>query len=168
MVQAFFLNKVGIDADFVDPYRRGVRAAWRWRIRRSAGAIVAAEVLPGRSSSEPLVPAVRRLMGAREWRLSELAAVVVVHGPGSFKGVRVGVSAAKGLSEAGEVPVIAVSRLALLAARVEGKAPVFAVLDAGRGEFYVGEYVGRAMGARDVGAWGGRDGDSGGRRGGGE
>ena len=107
-----------------------------------AGAIVAAEVLPGRSSSERLVPAVRRLMGAREWRLSELAAVVVVHGPGSFTGVRVGVSAAKGLSEAGGVPVIAVSRLALLAARVEGKASVFAVLDAGRGEFYVGEYVG--------------------------
>jgi tRNA threonylcarbamoyladenosine biosynthesis protein TsaB len=46
----------------------------------------------------------------------ELAAVVVVHGPGSFTGVRVGLSAAKGLSEAGGVPLVAVSRLALLAA----------------------------------------------------
>ena len=107
-------------------------------------AIVAAEVLPGRTSSERLVPAVRRLMEACGWRLNELAAVVVVHGPGSFTGVRVGLSAAKGLSEAGGVPLIAVSRLALLAACADGGGgPVHAVLDAGRGEFYYGEYVGR-------------------------
>jgi tRNA threonylcarbamoyladenosine biosynthesis protein TsaB len=107
-------------------------------------AIVATEVLPGRTSSERLVPSVRRLMEARGWRLSELAAVVVVHGPGSFTGVRVGLSAAKGLSEAGGIPLIAVSRLALLAAGVDaGGGPMHAVLDAGRGEFYYGEYVGR-------------------------
>ena len=120
-------------------------------------AVVATEVLPGRTSSERLVPAVRRLMNAHAWKLSELAAVVVVHGPGSFTGVRVGLSAAKGLSEAGGVPLIAVSRLALLAACVDGKQkPVHAVLDAGRGEFYYGEYVGRRcvrevlMGAENV------------------
>ena len=105
--------------------------------------IVAMEVLPGRSSSELLVPAVRGLMEARGWRLGELVAVVVVHGPGSFTGVRVGLSAAKGLSEAGGVPLIAVSRLALLASRIDGVGgPVHAVLDAGRGEFYYGEYAG--------------------------
>ena len=105
--------------------------------------IVAAEVLPGRTSSERLVPAVRRLMGGLGWKLSELAAVVVVHGPGSFTGVRVGVSAAKGFSEAGGVPLIAISRLALLAASVDGGGgPMHSVLDAGRGEFYFGEYVG--------------------------
>ena len=111
----------------------------------AAQTIVATEMLPGRTSSERLVPAVRRLMAASGWKLSELAAVVVVHGPGSFTGVRVGVSAAKGLSEAGSVPLIAVSRLALLAGSVGdvGQA-VHAVLDAGRGEFYYGEYVGRS------------------------
>ena len=106
--------------------------------------IVAMEMLPGRSSSERLVPAVRRLMETRGWRLGELAAVVVVHGPGSFTGVRVGLSAAKGLSEAGRVPLVAVSRLALLANCVDGGGEaVHAVLDAGRGEFYYGEYAGR-------------------------
>jgi tRNA threonylcarbamoyladenosine biosynthesis protein TsaB len=106
-----------------------------------AEAIVASEVLPGRTSSERLVPAVRRLMEDTGFRLRELAAVVVVHGPGSFTGVRVGLSAAKGLSEAGSVPLIAVSRLALLAA-CGGEGRVHAVLDAGRGEFYYGEYEG--------------------------
>jgi tRNA threonylcarbamoyladenosine biosynthesis protein TsaB len=109
-----------------------------------AEAVVGQEVLPGRSSSERLVPAVRGLLEARGWRLEELAAIVVVHGPGSFTGVRVGLSAAKGLSEAGGVPLVAVSRLALLAASAGvGDATVYAVLDAGRGEFYLGEYVGR-------------------------
>jgi tRNA threonylcarbamoyladenosine biosynthesis protein TsaB len=110
----------------------------------AAQAIVAMEMLPGRSSSERLVPAVRRLMEERGWKLGELAAVVVVDGPGSFTGVRVGLSAAKGLSDASGVGLIAVSRLALLAAGVDGGGgPVHAVLDAGRGEFYYGEYVGR-------------------------
>ena len=105
--------------------------------------IVSAEVLPGRSSSERLVPAVRRLMESQGWSLRDLKAVVVVHGPGSFTGVRVGLSAAKGLSEAGGVPLIAISRLGLLAASSgEGDKTVHAVLDAGRGEFYYGEYCG--------------------------
>lgn len=107
-----------------------------------ADAVVAMEVLPGRTASERLVPAVRRVMETCGWRLCDLTAVVVVHGPGSFTGVRVGLSAAKGLSEAGGVPLIAVSRLALLAAG-GGDGVVYAVLDAGRGEFYCGEYLGR-------------------------
>jgi len=125
----------------------------------AAEALVAREVLPGRSSSERLVPAVRRLLDGLGWRLGELAAVVVVHGPGSFTGVRVGVSEAKGFSEAGGVGLIAVSRLALLAAGVDGgRGPVHAVLDAGRGEIYYGEYLrGRClrealMGGKDVAA----------------
>jgi tRNA threonylcarbamoyladenosine biosynthesis protein TsaB len=122
-----------------------------------APAIVATEVMPGRTSSERLIPTVRRLIGERGWTLKELAAVVVVHGPGSFTGVRVGLSAAKGLSEAAGVPLIAVSRLALLADCLDGEnGPIHAVLDAGRGEFYLGEYVGRRclreglMGVEDV------------------
>ena len=103
------------------------------------------EALPGRSASERLVSVVRRLMEAAGWRLSDLTAVVVVDGPGSFTGVRVGLSAAKGLCEAGGVPLITVSRLALLASAIESEGTVHAVLDAGRGEFYHGEYVGQRM-----------------------
>jgi tRNA threonylcarbamoyladenosine biosynthesis protein TsaB len=104
----------------------------------NASEVVAVEVLPGRSASERLVPVVRAMMEAQEWVLGDLAAIVVVHGPGSFTGVRVGLSAAKGLSEASGVPLVAVSRLAVLA---RGAGQVCAALDAGRGEFYFGEYL---------------------------
>lgn len=107
--------------------------------------VVASELLPGRSASERLVPAVRRLMEIAGWKLNDLTAVVVVDGPGSFTGVRVGMSAAKGLCEAGGVPLIAVSRLALVASAIGTEGTVHALLDAGRGEFYHGEYAGRRM-----------------------
>jgi tRNA threonylcarbamoyladenosine biosynthesis protein TsaB len=119
--------------------------------------VVGTEVMPGKTSSELLVPAVRRLMQKCGWIPQDLDAVVVVHGPGTFTGIRVGVSAAKGLSEAAGVPLIAVSRLELLAAAAETRnGRVYAVLDAGRGEFYLGEYLNgeclreRLMGNQDV------------------
>lgn len=104
--------------------------------------IIASEILPGRTSSERLVPTVLQLLKTAGLPLAALTAIAVVHGPGSFTGVRIGLSAAKGLSEAAGVPLIAVSRLALLAAH-GSEGTTHAVLDAGRGEFYYGEYAGR-------------------------
>ena len=118
-------------------------------------AIVAFASLPGRTASERLVPTIKQLVSGSETNLQSagnlpsLEAVVVVHGPGSFTGVRVGLSAAKGLCDALALPLIAISRLAVLAslAQVASLAqgslstPVRALLDAGRGEFYSGVYV---------------------------
>ncbi|HXE07217.1 MAG TPA: tRNA (adenosine(37)-N6)-threonylcarbamoyltransferase complex dimerization subunit type 1 TsaB [Acidobacteriaceae bacterium] len=102
--------------------------------------------LPGRSASEKLVAAVRELARESGIELRELGAIAIVNGPGSFTGVRVGLSAAKGFCEALNVPLILISRLAVLAsASAAGpETHAFAVLDAGRQEFYVGEYLGGA------------------------
>jgi tRNA threonylcarbamoyladenosine biosynthesis protein TsaB len=101
--------------------------------------VIAQEALPGRGTSETLMPAIRRILAETGWKLAELDALGVVNGPGSFTGVRVGLSAAKGLCEAAGLGMIAVSRLALLATVSEREQAV-AVLDAGRGEFYCGVY----------------------------
>ena len=103
-------------------------------------AVLAVELLPGRSSSETLLPAVQRLMEARDWRVRDLAGIAVVVGPGSFTGVRVGLSAAKGLCEAGGVGLVAMSRLAQVAAAIAEEGDVLAVLDAGRSEYFCGVY----------------------------
>jgi tRNA threonylcarbamoyladenosine biosynthesis protein TsaB len=73
--------------------------------------------LEGRTYSATLVSGVEGLLTRYGVKLSEVGAIVVVHGPGSFTGIRVGVSAVKGLAEPGEIPVVAVSRLGVLAAK---------------------------------------------------
>jgi tRNA threonylcarbamoyladenosine biosynthesis protein TsaB len=110
--------------------------------------LVGSASLPGRTASERLVPTIKELAASSGVGLQSLEAIAVVHGPGSFTGVRVGLSAAKGLCEALSLPLIAISRLAVLAslAKVVGvdgqpyAERVHALLDAGRGEFYCGLY----------------------------
>ena len=104
---------------------------------------LAGATLPGRSAAERLVPTIQALVAGSGLSLGQLDAVAVVHGPGSFTGERVGLSAAKGLCHALNLPLVAISRLAVLA-RLSGAspaAPVRALLDAGRGEFYSGLYA---------------------------
>jgi tRNA threonylcarbamoyladenosine biosynthesis protein TsaB len=95
--------------------------------------------LAGKTYAAVLIPRIGDLLAAAGARLADLDAIIIVHGPGSFTGVRVGVSAAKGLAEVSGRPLIAISRLALLS-RGSGGSSAFAVLDAGRREYYLGEY----------------------------
>ncbi len=87
--------------------------------------------------------------------LNDLGGIVAVNGPGSFTGVRVGLSAVKGLAEGAQIPVVAISRLQVLS-RKSG-VPSCA-LDAHRGEVYLRlEELGRAprellAGERDLAA----------------
>ena len=59
---------------------------------------------------------------------------MAVNGPGSFTGVRVGLSAVKGLAEPAQIPVVAISRLLVLS-RKSGVPS--SALDAHRGEVYL-------------------------------
>jgi tRNA threonylcarbamoyladenosine biosynthesis protein TsaB len=106
-----------------------------------ATGIVARHTLAERSAAADLLAAVRKLLAEKQIALNDLDGIAVVHGPGSFTGVRIGVSAAKGLSEGSGKPLIAISRLAVLASLCPSER-VHPVLDAGRGEFYVGTYRG--------------------------
>src|SRR5580692_652144 len=90
--------------------------------------------LAGRTYSATLVSAVADLLSSDGLELRNLDAIVVVNGPGSFTGVRVGVSAAKGLAQGAGIPVVAISRLEVLS-RKSGVPS--AALDAHRGEVYL-------------------------------
>jgi tRNA threonylcarbamoyladenosine biosynthesis protein TsaB len=67
----------------------------------------------------------------------DLAAVAVSMGPGSYTGLRIGVSAAKGLCYALSIPLIAVDTLELLARKVNvGEGFIIPMIDARRMEAY--------------------------------
>ena len=103
---------------------------------KGTGSILAETTLAGKTYSAQFVPEVSAMLTGKSVSVHDLEAIAVVNGPGSFTGVRIGVSSAKGLSEALGIPLLAVSRLAVLAWKggVEASA-----LDASRGEFYIRE-----------------------------
>jgi tRNA threonylcarbamoyladenosine biosynthesis protein TsaB len=90
--------------------------------------------LAGRTYSATLISAIAELLGMAGAKLGDLDGIIVVNGPGSFTGVRVGVSATKGLAQGREIPVVALSRLEVLS-RKSGVPS--AALDAHRGEVYL-------------------------------
>lgn len=86
--------------------------------------------------------AIQELMTETALSFSELQAVGVVDGPGSYTGMRVGLSAAKGICYAHNIPLITVSSLQLLAGSVAEQATdlILALIDARRQEVYAGLY----------------------------
>ena len=91
--------------------------------------------MPGGELSVFLVQGIAELLAGLG--VAALSGIVVVAGPGSFTGIRIGLAAVKAIAEARGLPVATVSRLALLAKL--GQAPC-SVLDAHRGQFYCGMY----------------------------
>lgn len=72
---------------------------------------------------------------------SEIDAVAVTIGPGSFTGLRIGLSAAKGLCLAHGSSLVTIPTLEVLAGRLPfSRHPICAMLDARRGEVYAGLY----------------------------
>lgn len=109
-------------------------------IALSSGGEVVAELTwrLGNSHAEELVPSIDYLL--RKVRISpqELRAVFVARGPGSFNGLRVGISTAKGFAFALGIPVAGVSTLEVEAyAFAHTGLPICAVHNAGRGELAV-------------------------------
>jgi tRNA threonylcarbamoyladenosine biosynthesis protein TsaB len=104
--------------------------------RLAAGSveILGETVLEGRTYSALLTGAIAQLVEQAGAQMRDLRGIVVVNGPGSFTGVRVGVSTAKGLADGLEIPVVALSRLEVLAHKADAQA---AALDAHRDEVYL-------------------------------
>jgi tRNA threonylcarbamoyladenosine biosynthesis protein TsaB len=89
-----------------------------------------------------LHPAIKRLMDDNRKKFSDLGAVAVTEGPGSYTGLRVGMAAAKGLAFATNKPLITVSSLEAIAAsaiQIQSKPARFnycAMIDARRQEVF--------------------------------
>lgn len=94
-----------------------------------------------RASLTHLFPALMRLLQSADRTISDVDAVVVGRGPGSFTGVRIGVSAAKGIAQGRGVPLYGVNTLDAVAERFAGRQGLVGVVgDAMRREVYPALY----------------------------
>lgn len=92
-----------------------------------------------RKHAEHLLPMIHKLLDPHGLTLATLDGIVVDIGPGSFTGIRTGISMAQGFALALELPlypVVSLAALALDALAAGAKAPVLVVQDARMGECY--------------------------------
>ena len=101
--------------------------------------IVEVLALVGGNFSAQLVPQIAELLFRHGFIQRDIGGFAVATGPGSFTGLRVGLAAIKGLAEALQKPVAAVSRLEAVARAASTQGRIFAALDAGRKQAYVGD-----------------------------
>ena len=97
-----------------------------------------AEIKEPGAHAEKLLDLVDAAMKQAELRMSDLDAVAVSQGPGSYTGLRIGVSTAKGIAYGLEIPLIGINTLQAMAGsqRIVPGEFVVAVLDARRKEVY--------------------------------
>jgi tRNA threonylcarbamoyladenosine biosynthesis protein TsaB len=114
-----------------------------------------------RGHAEALIPLVERVLKAAGAGFDSIDRIVTTVGPGSFTGLRVGISAARGFALVANKPAVGVTTLAALAAPhiTESDAvPVIAAIDARHGNLYLQMFgaggrtlvAARACGVRDA------------------
>ncbi len=92
-----------------------------------------------RGHAEALMPLIARVMKASGIAFAGLDRIAVTTGPGSFTGLRVGISAARGIALAANKPVVGVTTLTAYAAPIvsrNGEHPVISAIDARHDHVY--------------------------------
>lgn len=108
--------------------------------------IAVAESQDQKSHSSWLHPAIAQLLAGAGLRPSDLRAVAVTAGPGSYTGLRVGMAAAKGFCYALNIPLIAENTLNMMAFAAREQLPgtglLCPMIDARRMEVFTAVYAG--------------------------
>ena len=94
-----------------------------------------------KTHSQTLMPMISEMLSMADVKPQELDAIAVSEGPGSFTGLRIGASIAKGLAWTLKIPIVPVSSLMGLAANVELPAQIVCpIMDARRNQVYTAVY----------------------------
>src|SRR5215472_715117 len=102
--------------------------------------VLGSSPIAGGTFSAQLVPTVAALLEKHGFTAKDIGGFAVASGPGSFTGLRVGLSAVKGLAEVLNKPIASVSLLEALATLSSENSSVGVALDAGRREVFWGLY----------------------------
>ena len=99
----------------------------------AGGRVVVRSWPAGRTQSTSVLPAIDAMLDEAGVTPADLSAVIVATGPGTFTGLRVGMSIAKGIVLARGIPIIGIPTLQIAAASAPDVADRVAILPAGRG-----------------------------------
>jgi tRNA threonylcarbamoyladenosine biosynthesis protein TsaB len=93
-------------------------------------------------TAQLLAPKLRQLLADVGWPPKSIDVVAIANGPGSFTGLRIGVTTAKALAYAVQAELIAVNTLEVIASQVPHSAGrLWAILDAQRQELFAARFV---------------------------
>ena len=93
----------------------------------------------GKTHSENLMTIMENILAENETKLNDIDMIACSVGPGSFTGIRIGVSSIKAIAEVLDVPVAAVTSLETLARNIEEKdATIVSLIDAKNDQVYAG------------------------------
>lgn len=91
----------------------------------------------GETHTRHIMAAIESVLDQADLTLAAIDAFVVTRGPGSFTGLRIGISTVKGLAMATGKPMVGISTLSVLAHQAEGNSTLICpVIDARRNELY--------------------------------
>ena len=103
---------------------------------------------PGQRHGRGLIPAISALLAAEGLKPTDLGAIAVGLGPGSYTGLRIGLTAAKMLAYAAGKPLVPLDSLGAIARNAPGDVRRVAVaVDAQRGDAYIAEFTRGQAGA---------------------
>jgi tRNA threonylcarbamoyl adenosine modification protein YeaZ/ribosomal-protein-alanine acetyltransferase len=105
--------------------------------------VAESSIMAPREHMERLMPAIDRMFKETEHKLEDLDAIAVGTGPGSFTGVRIGVSTARALAQSLEKTLIGIPTADCLAYGIDWDGTIACVIDAKRGELYSAFYQSR-------------------------
>jgi tRNA threonylcarbamoyladenosine biosynthesis protein TsaB len=111
-----------------------------WGTRASDFRVLHTAAIAGGTYSAKLIPTLSAALAETGKQRSEIGLLVVTSGPGSFTGLRVGLSTVKALAEVLHVPVVAISVLEAIAFAAGKQGILLSALDAQRNEVFVGEF----------------------------
>ena len=102
--------------------------------------VIESAAIAGGTFSAQLIPTLAALLEKHGYGVKDLGGFAAASGPGSFTGLRVGLSAIKGLAETLHKPIATVSVLEALASLAARDGKIAAAMDAGRKEVFLGVY----------------------------